>query len=171
MKKPSGEEMDMEEVYQEYAGLVYRFLYAHTHDREWSEELMQETFLRAVTSISRYDGTCKLSVWLCQIAKHVFWQELQKKKRIDTVELEDTLTDPGAPEGELTILSQENRLELFQAVHHLEAPEREVVLYRITGELSFREIGIILNKSENWARTVFYRAKLKIREELKKHEG
>ena len=47
---------DMEAVYQEYAELVYRFLYSHTHDADWSQELMQETFLRAVDSIARYDG-------------------------------------------------------------------------------------------------------------------
>lgn len=171
MKKSGEEEMDMESIYQEYASLVYRFLYTYTHDRELAEELTQETFLRAVTSISRYDGTCKLSVWLCQIAKHVFWQELRKKKRMDIADLEDTLMDPKAPEGESSMLTRENRMELYGAIHHLAETEREVVLYRITGELSFREIGMILDKSENWARTVFYRAKLKIREELRGHEG
>ena len=65
------EQVDLEAAYQEYADLVYRFLYVRTRDREWSQELMQETFLRAVGSVSRYDGSCKLSVWLCQIAKHI----------------------------------------------------------------------------------------------------
>ena len=40
----------------------------------------------------------------------------------------------------------------------------------MTGELSFRQIGEILGKSENWSRTVFYRAKQKIRKELEKYE-
>ena len=90
--------IDMDSVYREYEKLVYRFLYSHTHDAEWSQELMQETFLRAVNSISRYDGTCKLSVWLCQIAKHILYQELRKKKQIETVELVDYLTDDSAPD-------------------------------------------------------------------------
>ena len=81
--------IDMDSVYQEYASLVYRFLYSYTQDAEWSQELMQETFLRAVGSISRYNGSCKLSVWLCQIAKHILYQELRKKKRLETVELAD----------------------------------------------------------------------------------
>lgn len=161
--------MDMESVYQDYANLIYRFLYSQTHDAEWSQELMQETFLRAVTSISRYDGTCKLSVWLCQIAKHTLWQEIRKKKRFDTAQLSDMLPDAACLDGESSALRRENKRELYQAIHHLAEPEREVVLYRITGELSFREIGEILGKSENWARTVFYRAKLKLREELKEH--
>ena len=162
--------IDMDSVYREYEKLVYRFLYSHTHDAEWSQELMKETFLRAVNSISRYDGTCKLSVWLCQIAKHILYQELRKKKQIETVELVDYLTDDSAPNGETSILKQESKIELYREIHLLPEREREVVLYRITGELSFREIGEILGKSENWSRTVFYRAKQKIREELKKYE-
>ncbi len=168
--RDNSQNADMDSVYQEYASLVYRFLYSHTHDPDWSEELMQETFLRAVSSISRYDGSCKLSTWLCQIAKHVLYQELRKKKRVETVELTDCLLDVSAPEGETNALEQENRIELYRAIHHLPEAEREVVLYRITGELSFREIGAILGKSENWSRTVFYRAKQKIKKELNAHE-
>ena len=138
--------IDMDSVYREYEKLVYRFLYSHTHDAEWSQELMQETFLRAVNSISRYDGTCKLSVWLCQIAKHILYQELRKKKQIETVELVDCLTDDSAPNGETSILKQESKIELYREIHLLPEREREVVLYRITGELSFREIGEILGK-------------------------
>ena len=162
--------IDMDSVYREYEKLVYRFLYSHTHDAEWSQELMQETFLRAINSISRYDGTCKLSVWLCQIAKHILYQELRKKKQMETVELVDYLTDDSAPNGETSILKQESKIELYREIHLLPEREREVVLYRITGELSFREIGEILGKSEIWSRSVFYRAKQKIREEMKKYD-
>ena len=171
MKGSHEQNMDMESIYRTYENLVYRFLYARTRDSEWAQELMQETFLRAITSISRYDGSCKLSVWLCQIAKHVLWQELRKKKRLEPVELTDALQDTSVLDGEASVLQRENRLELYQAIHHLPELEREVVLYRITGELSFRDIGEILGKSENWARTVFYRTKQKIRKELKEHES
>ena len=161
---------DMDAVYQEYANLIYRFLYTHTHDADWSQELMQETFLRAVDSISRYDGFCKLSVWLCQIAKHVMWQELRKRKRFDIVEWTEELPDAHGQDGEGCALQQERTKELYRAIHLLPELEKEVVLYRMTGELSFRQIGEILGKSENWSRTVFYRAKQKIRKELEKYE-
>ncbi len=161
---------DMDAVYQEYANLIYRFLYTHTHDADWSQELMQETFLRAVDSISRYDDSCKLSVWLCQIAKHVMWQELRKRKRFDIVEWTEELPDAHGQDGEGCALQQERTKELYRAIHLLPELEKEVVLYRMTGELSFRQIGEILGKSENWSRTVFYRAKQKIRKELEKYE-
>lgn len=170
MQKSDDNSIDMESVYQEYASLVYRFLYSHTHDPEWSKELMQETFLRAVTSIERYDGACKLSVWLCQIARHILYQELRKKKRMETVELAEQIPDHAAQDGEANVLIQEGRRELYRAIHHLSEPEREVVLYRMTGELSFREIGEIMGKSENWCRTIFYRAKQKMKKELSAYE-
>ncbi len=170
MQESDENSIEMDLVYQEYSKLVYRFLYAHTHDAQWSEELMQETFLRAVTSVNRYDGSCKLSVWLCQIAKHILYQELRKKKRVETIELSEYIQDDAARDGESDVLQREIRTELYRAIHHLSEPEREVVMYRMTGELSFREIGEILGKSENWCRTIFYRAKMKMKKELSAYE-
>lgn len=170
MKQQPNDPMDMDRIYRTYERMVYQFLYMRTHDAQWSQELLQETFLRAVASISRYDGSCKLSVWLCQIAKHVLWQELRRRGKTDFVELTDTIPDFKNDDGETHALRHENRMELYRAIHRLSEKEREVILYRITGELSFREIGEILEKSENWARTVFYRAKLKLREELEANE-
>lgn len=170
MHKKDKSGVDMEAAYREYAELVYRFLYSHTHDADWSQELMQETFLRAVDSIARYDGSCKLSVWLCQIAKHLLWQDLRRRKRVDFAELPEELPDASGANGEASVIRGERTQELYRAIHLLPELEREVVLYRMTGELSFRQIGEILGKSENWSRTVFYRAKQKIRKELEKYE-
>ena len=170
MKKLPDDPMDMDQIYRTYERMVYQFLYMRTHDAHWSQDLLQETFLRAVTSISRYDGSCKLSVWLCQIARHVLWQELRKRGKTDFAELADSIQDPGNPDAETQVLQSEDRVGLYRAIHRLSEKEREVVLYRITGELSFREIGEILEKSENWARTTFYRAKLRLRKELKANE-
>ena len=78
--------------------------------------------------------------------------------------------DVSLSEGEAFVIQQENKMELYQAIHHLPEQEREVVLYRISGELSFREIGAIMGKSENWSRTVFFRAKQKIRREISQNE-
>ncbi len=86
------------------------------------------------------------------------------------VELTDDLPDVSISEGETFVIQQENKIELYRAIHLLSEREREVVLYRISGELSFREIGEIMGKSENWSRTVFFRAKQKIRKELSKNE-
>ena len=62
---------DMEQVYRRHARTVYKFLLAQCRDPGLAEELTQETFYQAVKSVDRFDGTCKVSVWLCQIAKHL----------------------------------------------------------------------------------------------------
>ena len=56
------------------------------------------------------------------------------------------------------------------ALNELEEPYRKVFELRIFGELSFREIGSICEKTENWARVTYHRAKLKLQERMCIHE-
>ena len=77
---------DMEKIYQRDGQTVYKFLLAKTRDEHLAEELTQETFYQAVKSVDRFRGDCKVSVWLCQIAKHLWYQSLGKQKREVPVE-------------------------------------------------------------------------------------
>ena len=153
--------LDMDVIYREYADSVFRFLMTLCREACTAEELTQETFYRAVRSAHKYDGTCKVSTWLCQIAKHLWYQELDKRKRKGTSMLEESMvSDKAGPEDELCI--REEKMDVFKKVHILDETAKEVVLLRITGAFSFKEIGEIFGKNENWARVTFYRAKQKI---------
>lgn len=156
---------DMEEIYRNYAKMVYRYLLSLTSDPDVAEELTGETFYRAVYSIHTYNGSCKISTWLCQIAKHVWYQELEKKKKVQKEELHEEIPSSGMSPEDATLF-QLDKMQLYKAIHQLSEPMREIVHMRITGEFSFAEIGDILGKSENWARVTFYRAKQKIMEVL-----
>lgn len=70
------------------------------------------------------------------------------------------VSDKAGPEDELCI--REEKMDVFKKVHILDETAKEVVLLRITGAFSFKEIGEIFGKNENWARVTFYRAKQKI---------
>ena len=153
---------DMRKVYQQHAQTVYKFLLAKTGDAHLAEELTQETFYQAVKSVDRFDGSCKVSVWLCQIAKHLWFQHLRKQKREAPVSPEDLPEAPG-PSAEERLLEQEGRMDLLRLVHSLPEPQREVVYLRAFGGLSFREIGDVMGKTETWARVTFYRSKEKLR--------
>lgn len=154
-------EYDMEQTYKEHARSVFKYLLSLSHDESLAEELTQETFYRAVYSIEKYDGSCKISVWLCQIAKHIWYQELEKRKRIKTEELTEEITSSDLSLEDRSILFKD-KMELYKAINMLSEPMKDVVYMRLSGEFSFSEIGEILGKSENWARTTFYRAKQKI---------
>ena len=153
---------DMEKVYQQHARTVYKFLLTKTRDEHLAEELTQETFYQAVKSVDRFDGSCKVSVWLCQIAKHLWFQHLRKQKREAPVLPEDLPESPG-PSAEERLLEQEGRMDLLRLVHGLPEPAREVVYLRAFGGLSFREIGDVCGRTETWARVTFYRSKEKLK--------
>ena len=141
--------------------MVYCFLKSLCYDDETAEELTQETFYQAVRCANKYDGTCKVSTWLCQIAKHLWYREQERKKKKGTKLLDDNLiSDKKLPDEEVCI--REEKMELFRKVHVLDETAKEVVLLRVTVAFSFREIGEIFGKNENWARVTFYRAKQKI---------
>lgn len=152
---------DMDAIYRNHAQTVYKFLLAQCRDPDLAEELTQETFYQAVRSIERFDGSCKLSVWLCQIAKHLWYQYLRKHQQ-KPVSLE-TAPESYFPSAEEGLLAQEERLALLRQIHRLPEPQREVVYLRAFGNLSFREIGDVLGKTETWARVTFYRTKEKLR--------
>ena len=62
------------------------------------------------------------------------------------------------------VMSNDEKISLYKKLQYLDEKTREVMYLRITGELSFKEIGIILNKTENWARVTFYRGKNQLKE-------
>ena len=76
----------MEEIYQEYARIVYRYLLSKTHDEDLAEELTQETFYQAIKSIDRFDESCKISTWLCAIAKNQLLSYLRKHPETEPLE-------------------------------------------------------------------------------------
>ena len=151
----------MDEIYRRHAQTVYKFLLSRCGDPDLAEDLTQETFYQAVRSIDRFDGSCKLSVWLCQIAKHLWYRHLRKTGR--EVPSEENRPEPPAPSAEEGLLEREGRLDLLRRIHALPEQQREVVYLRTFGNLSFREIGDVLGKTETWARVTFYRGKEQLR--------
>lgn len=168
----------MEELYRQNAKIVYYFLYKRCHNRQLAEDLTQETFLQAYESIERFDGSCKISVWLCQIAKHLLYRYLEKHKHKIPAEPESRSCSKNSafPEAEVddsTWQQAVTHIELIDVLKDMQKlPQnmREVMYLRITGTLSFKEIGEILGRSENWARVNFYRGKEIILKGRMKHE-
>lgn len=150
----------MDELYEQNARIVYRFLYSICRSEPLAEDLTQETFLEAYKSIERFDGSCKISSWLCQIAKHLLYRHYEKTKHEIPSALEDTADFiPMAPAPDGRVMAKLELMEVFRDMQKLPPAMREVIYLRITGELTFREIGEIMGRSENWARVTFYRGK------------
>ena len=155
---------DIEKIYEEYFETVNKYLFCLTHNSEISEELTQETFFRAVKKIHTYKGECKMSVWLCQIAKNLWYDECRKNKRIINTDEKILQYMQSINTLEDDVISNDEKMFLYKKMQLLDEKTREVMYLRLTGELSFKEIGVIMNKTENWARVTFYRGKIKLKE-------
>lgn len=156
----------MEEMYQQYSSTVYKYLVCVSGSAEIAEELTQETFVIALKKIHQFRGECKVSTWLCQIAKHLWYQELRKSKKHVSVSLEEVAENLRTENTvENLVLKNEEKLEFFKKLQTLDELSKEVVYLRTMGSLSFIEIAEILGKTPNWARVTFFRAKQKIKEE------
>lgn len=157
-----------EKIYDEHAKTVYYFLLSLCHNPHTAQDLTQETFLRAYQSMNRFDGSCKLSVWLCQIAKHLWYQYLEKHKHEALKTQEDTAEL--ALDTETQVFAKYDLIQVLKELHNLPEQMREVLYIKMSSELTFREIGEILGKSENWARVTYFRGKEKIMKGLMKNE-
>ena len=152
---------NIEDIYKEYANLIKNYIFVITRDRELSEEIMQDTFVAAINGINKFRGDCEISVWLCSIAKKILFKKLKKNNSSNIISIDELeIEDKRQVEDEY--IKNSNKLKLYEALQNLDANTREVMYLRLTGELSFREIGSILHKSENWARVTFFRGKQKL---------
>ena len=153
----------MEEIYKEYFSIIYKYLCSLSHNENIAEELAQETFYRAVKNIKKYKGTCKMSTWLCQIAKNLWYAELKKEKRNLDIDIEEMYESPDILEE---YINKEQKMELYKKIAKLDDKTKEVIYLRLNG-VTFKEIGEILGKNENWAKIIFYRGKEKLKESEK----
>ena len=158
--------ISMDRVYQDYSNMIYKYLLSKTGDEDIAEELTQETFYQAVKSADKFDFSSKVSTWLCGIAKNKLYEYWRKHPA--TEELDENTEAISTLEEQY--ISDESRLEILKAIHSIAEPAREVLYLRLFSELSFREIGEILDKTEQWARVTYYRGKLALRKELTENE-
>lgn len=158
----------MEELYKEYSKLVYNYLYSLCRNKDTAEELTQETFYRAIKGVDNFKGNSKVTTWLCQIAKNIWIDYLRHEKQANLVPFDDdteNLILEKMIESETE--DRDEIIELYKQIHKLDEKTKEVCLLRIKGELSFKEIGEVLGRTEEWARITFYRGKIGLKEGFK----
>lgn len=151
---------EFEKIYSEYYDTVFQYVLFLCREEAWAEEITQEAFFKALKSIDTFRGDCKLSAWLCQIAKNTFYTDIKRRQRQNDYPLE---VIPANDNFEQKIFDKETAFELHRLLHKLSEPYKEVFWMRVFGELSFGEIGSLWGKTESWARVTYHRAKIKIR--------
>ncbi len=160
--------MELEEIYALYFKDVYYFAYSLTKDKHLAEDITSETFLKALKSLNSYKGESDIHVWLFQIAKNTYYSHLRKSKK--ETDLDSIGEIKAETDIEKIVASKEEVMAVHKVLHQLSEPYKEVFTLRLFGELSFKQIGELFGKTDNWACVTFYRAKVKIREEMGKNK-
>ena len=135
---------NIEDIYVEYFDLVYKYLYCLTQNGDLAEELTQDTFFRAIMNIHTFKNQSKISTWLCQIAKNLYFDELRKKKKIsdtsddifDYINIDESI--------ENKFISNEEHSELNKKIDSLDDMTKKVIYLHIYYDLTFKEIGKVL---------------------------
>jgi len=170
--------MEFEQVYDLYFQDVYRYIRRLSGSEHVAEEITSETFFKALHSIGKFRGQCDIRVWLCQIARNCYISSLRKEKRtapLDELpeqadgsaspeELPEQADGSASPEELLTVREEARRIQAI--LHDLPEPYREVFMWRVFADLSYKQIGDIFSKTDNWACVTYHRARKMIKNRL-----
>lgn len=159
---------DFEEIYRLYFKDVYLYIRRLSGDEGIAEEITADTFYKALKSMDKFRGDCDVRVWLCQIAKNSYYTYLKKNRNLGSIEESlYELQDKGNFVDELT---KQDEAKLIQKIlHKVDEPYKEVFMWRVYADMSFKEIGQIFSKSENWACVTYHRARKIIKERLEEY--
>ena len=153
----------IEKLYETCYMRVFSYAMTLAGERSQAEEITQENFFRVFSKQSEFRGESDEVTWLCAIAKNYWLDEKRRGKRTEA--MPEEMTDLGSG-PEQAAVDRDSSFRIHMALHQLEEPYREVFELRVFGELSFREIGMIFSKTENWARVTYHRARLKLQERM-----
>lgn len=160
---------DIEQMYAEYFQPVYAFVLSLSQDAAFAEEITQDTFFKAMKKIDSFRGECKMSGWLCQIAKNSYFSYLRQQKR-QAPAIDSGYYVPSGETLEATLADKEQAFRIHQALHQLGEPYKEVFTLRVFGELPFAQISLLFEKTESWARVTFHRAKQQLIAKLEEEQ-
>lgn len=159
---------DIEALYGLYFRDVYRYVCRLSGDCDLAEEITAETFFRALTAIKNFRGDCDVRIWLCQIAKNIYFSSNKERKKLVPLPAEELPAE--IPDAEEFLAEKSDASLIRRLVHELGEPYKEVFMLRVFMETDFKTIGGLFGRSANWACVIYHRARKKIIERMEKTE-
>lgn len=154
---------EVEEIYCIYSRDIYRYLLSMSRDPHIAEDLTQTTFLQIIKGLPGFGGRSSLKTWIFTIARHEYLRWLRKNP--ETLPLDESWYQTGNFTD--SVADRIQYREILTYINHQEEPHRSLLSLRLIGDFSYREIGLMLGRTENWCRVTFMRDKRRLIEELK----
>lgn len=158
---------EFEQIYRAYFTDVYRYALRLTRDSSIAEDITADTFFRAMRSLGSFRGDCEISVWLCKIAKNSYFSYCKKNSRAVPTDISMLTEIPSddAPVDE-RLIDHEEAAKIHEVLSGIKEPYRRVFIWRVFAHLSFKQIGKLFKKTENWACVTYHRAKNMIKSKM-----
>ena len=154
-------------LYSFYQKELYLYLYSLCGDWYLAEDLLHETFLKALLALP--DGHTNMRAWLYMVARNLFYNQQKKKSREILMDQQEYLSEKKTDEDLLEkILEEENRRMLYKAIRRLEIKKREIIQMQYFGGMSQKEIAAVLHITPENVRVLAYRAKKELKKYLEK---
>lgn len=155
----------LKQLYEQYYREIYLYVFSLCNNTQVSEDLTQETFLKALLSLK--DGHTNMRAWLYTVARNSYFNYRKKNAHASsTEEIEETLSDKNAEEQLNKILDEERSIMLQRAMRKLEQRYREVLTLQYFCGMSQRQISLIMKTSPENIRVLAHRARQQLKKEL-----
>ena len=177
----AGDRAEFARLVDAYSAPIYRLSLKILGNPQDAEDVLQNTFLNALTHLSSFEGRSSLSTWLYRIASNEALMQIRRKRK--NVSIEDLQTE-GSDEGmlpeifmdwsalpESELITEESKAKLDEAVSKLPESLRLVFVLRDVEGVSIKETAEILNLTETNVKTRLLRARMALREQLSAYYG
>lgn len=156
---------NIEKIYKLYKDDIFKYLFSLTYDPNLSEDLLSETFIRAIKSMGRFKGDSSIKTWLFSIARYSWYDYLRNEnKEIPFYDLINLYLNENI---EKETVNKEVAERIIELLKKEDERNRDIVIMRING-YSYYDIGVKHKISENSARVINFRTKNKIKDILEK---
>jgi RNA polymerase sigma-70 factor (ECF subfamily) len=157
-----------ERLYHKYKDPLVRFSIGYTFNQAKAEEIVHDTFLKVYRFKKNYDPEKSFRTWLWTICKNTNLDSLDKNpKRKDESLEEINIEISDAEDSALDKLVNESTKEsIAHVIKTLPLSQREALLLWMNDDLSFDEMGIVLQKSPQAVKNLVHRAKLGLKIKL-----
>lgn len=154
--------LTLEEMYEQFHKLIYHIAYTITKDAHLSQDIVQETFLKAYKKMDTLLDVAKTKSWLTSIARCTAIDFIRKESKRNEVCMEDdeqVHSIQGDNPLEMEIEAQFLKSCIQENIKRLPLSQQEVMSLKVTLDLSDGEIALKLNLSPSTVKTRFHRAR------------
>lgn len=150
-------------LYETYSREIWLYLFSLSHSGSLADDLMQETFLKAILSLS--DTHTNMRAWLYKVARNLYLNDRKKKGREELSDEPVSFSGESIKEDEILeqLIRNERKQTLYRALGQLDARKREILFLQYFSGLNQRQIAATLQISPENVRIIAHRAKKELK--------